>query len=102
MRDRYRKGRIFEYRVKNYLEGRGYFVVRQARSAFPDLIALKRGLTLLVECRVDGEISKEEKERLLVCAERAGGRPILAFRKKRGREILFKSLISRETLPSDL
>lgn len=36
----YRKGREFENRVKRHLEQQGWFVVRQAGSAFPDLIGV--------------------------------------------------------------
>ena len=35
-----RKGITFENRVRRHLEGLGWFVVRQASSTFPDLIAI--------------------------------------------------------------
>jgi len=68
----------------------GYFVVRQARSAFPDLIALRQGEIILIECRVDGRISREERRRLLAYAEQVGGKPSIAYRK--GRRLLFKPI----------
>ena len=36
----YQKGVRFENRVKKYLESVGYYVIRQGKSAFPDLIAV--------------------------------------------------------------
>jgi hypothetical protein len=52
----YRRGRRFEYRVQRFFRRNGWFVVRQPRSAFPDLIAVRRGVVLLIECRVDGRL----------------------------------------------
>ena len=47
----YERGRAFEYKVKRYLEKRGYFVVRSAGSRFPDLIAIKNGKVLAIEVK---------------------------------------------------
>jgi len=47
----YERGRAFEYRVKQYLEKQGYFVVRSAGSHFPDLIAIKFGKVLAIEVK---------------------------------------------------
>lgn len=47
----YERGRAFEYRVKQYLEKQGYFVVRSAGSHFPDLIAVKHGKVLAIEVK---------------------------------------------------
>jgi Holliday junction resolvase len=79
----YSKGRLFEYRVRDHFTQQGYFVVRAAKSAFPDLIALRRGEILLIECRVRGNLTKAEKERLIAYAKKTGGRPILAYREGR-------------------
>jgi Holliday junction resolvase len=51
MATNYERGRAFEYRVKQYLEKQGYFVVRSAGSKFPDLIAIKHGKVLAVEVK---------------------------------------------------
>ena len=65
----YERGRVFEYRVKRYLERQGYFVVRSAGSHFPDLIAVKNGEVLAVEVKkyqppqsVIQEIEEKAKE----------------------------------------
>jgi len=60
----YRRGYNFERRVIRDLESKGYFVARQARSSFPDLIAIKDGEVLLIECKVRGYLSKKERERI--------------------------------------
>jgi len=78
----YRKGRRLEYRVRDFLKSRGWWVVRQARSSFPDLVALKKDAKpLLIECRVDGCVSKEEKEKLSELAGKLGAIALIASRK---------------------
>lgn len=47
----YAKGYRFEVRVKKHLESKGWTVFRQGKSAFPDLIAIKNGNVILVECK---------------------------------------------------
>jgi Holliday junction resolvase len=77
----YERGRAFEYRVKQYLEKQGYFVVRSAGSHFPDLIAVKHGKVLAVEVKknkpspsVLQEVEQKAKELL-----RYGITPCLAY-----------------------
>ena len=73
------KGTLFEHRVRDFFERRGCFVIRQASSAFPDLIVITpneelrilinfpssiafsfRNNILCIECKVTGKISGEE------------------------------------------
>ncbi|MEM2896873.1 MAG: hypothetical protein QXG01_04800 [Candidatus Bathyarchaeia archaeon] len=91
----YAKGRRFEYRVKAFLEKEGYLVLRQAKSSFPDLFAvkLKRDGShdiRLVECRIDGFVDRDEKERLSFLAKRIKAKPFIA--KKSGRKLVLKEL----------
>lgn len=79
----YTKGRTFEYRVRDYLRKRGFFVVRQTKSTFPDLIAMRKGKVLLIECKVNGQLSREERAIILSISEATGGKPILAQRTRR-------------------
>jgi len=80
----YRKGRRFEYRVRDSLEREGFFVARQTRSAFPDLIAIKKGKALLIECKVDKRhFTKREREELRALAERLGVEARLYWREGR-------------------
>ena len=61
------KGDRFERRVKKYLEDNNCFVIRQSASVFPDLIAFPydhsdiNGSVLLIECKCNKYISKEER-----------------------------------------
>lgn len=51
----YRYGRQFEYRVRDDLKKRGFFVMRSPQSKSPvDLVAIKRGLVLFVQCKRSG------------------------------------------------
>ena len=75
------KGYRFECRVRNALKKRGYMVIRQYASAFPDLIALPNQLPhinpmrfipdengalvspLIIECKWNKYISRSERVR---------------------------------------
>lgn len=85
----YRKGRRFEYRVRDELTRRGYFVIRGAGSKPVDLVALKAGgRVVLVECKVDGRLDGSDLVRLRDIAFRSGALIVLARRRKRGIEFL--------------
>ena len=77
-----RKGIDFENEIKKIYEEKGYYVWRQARSAFPDLIVCRGGVWYLIECKVNGRISEVEKLRLIAIADDVGAIPMLAFKKK--------------------
>ncbi|OYT67030.1 MAG: hypothetical protein B6U65_04250 [Candidatus Wolframiiraptor sp. EX4484-121] len=78
----YAKGRRFEWRVKDLLEARGWIVVRAARSKPVDLVAMKGGRILLIECKYDSSISKDRRRLLLELAEGAGAKPVLAKKRR--------------------
>ena len=95
----YRRGRMFEYRTRDYLRGFGWFVIRQPRSAFPDLVALKNGTILLIECKLHGYLPSAERRHIVRLARNhIQGRPLLAFRKE-GRLLLCE--ISRRSARFD-
>ena len=53
----YRLGRSFEYRVRDELRELGYFVLRSPRSGSPlDLIAIRRGAVLFVQCKLNAKL----------------------------------------------
>ena len=78
----YLKGRRFEWRVRSYFESLGFVVVRAAASKPVDLVALRGGQALLIECKYNADITRYEREQMLGLAERAGAIPILAIKKK--------------------
>jgi len=51
MSRRYVRGRNFEYQVKYKLVDQGYFVIRAAASKPIDLVAIRKGDVMLVECK---------------------------------------------------
>lgn len=59
---KYAKGYYFERRVKKHYEDLGFFVVRQGKSAFPDLIVVKDAL--FVECKNWKTIPKDPLKQL--------------------------------------
>jgi Holliday junction resolvase len=92
--DPYQRGRRFEYKTQNYLRKEGWYVIRQSRSKFPDLIAFRDGTILLVECKVHGYIGPAERRKIRKLASRQlGGKPILAS--KREGDIMLQLLSSR-------
>jgi len=91
----YVKGRNFEYRVRDHLRKDGYVVLRQAKSTFPDLYAIKLNSERqhdirIVECRVDGYLSPSERRDLLQLANRVRATAMIARRD--GRKLILKPL----------
>ncbi|MHA1408865.1 MAG: hypothetical protein ACTSQY_00855 [Candidatus Odinarchaeia archaeon] len=92
----YIKGRRFEGRVKKFLEEKGWFVVRQYKSRFPDLIAVRQfkdstdmslhTVAIVVECKWNKHLSKEEQEKLLELEYEFGFIPFRAYLRKEGRK----------------
>ena len=67
----YAKGYRFERKVKKHFEDMGWYVVRQGKSAFPDLICIKNSgipdivysnFVKFVECKMNKYLSRKEKE----------------------------------------
>ena len=78
-----RVGSHFENRVKQYYIQDGFFVSRTAGSRFPDLIAIKPGMILFIECKVRKEyFRKSERMELLKLAKEYRITPVLAYREK--------------------
>ena len=83
------KGRRFEYRVRDLFKRKGYIVIRAAQSKPIDLICLKNGKTILVECKTDkSKLTKGSKLELLRLAQVSGASLILAYRKKHKIELI--------------
>jgi len=83
----FRKGYNFELRVKKYLEKKGYLVIRQGGSKFPDLIAIpgrdiKRSQVLAIECKT-GNLRTEERFGLKALEDRFRLKAIVATKQKR-------------------
>jgi len=83
MLSRCKKGRRLEYTVKRRLEAAGYTVFRCAASRPCDLIAVKQGSLLLVECKSGHNpyASPERLKQLSILIETIGAKALLAVRK---------------------
>jgi Holliday junction resolvase len=72
-------GRRFEYKVRDDLKANGYWVMKSPASKSPvDMVAIKPGQVLFVQCKLNGRIDPAEREALYTLAWLAGGMPILA------------------------
>lgn len=75
----YRFGRAFEYRTRDDLRARGYFVLRSPQSRSPiDLVAIKRGAVLFVQCKRGAQLGVPEWNSLLALAESCGALALCA------------------------
>ena len=80
----YEIGRRLEYRIRDLFRRNGYFVVRAAQSKPIDLVCLRNGRSVLVECKAGRSfLGKERKKELLDLAKQAGASIVLARRRRR-------------------
>ncbi|MEM0444064.1 MAG: hypothetical protein QXF45_03130 [Candidatus Caldarchaeum sp.] len=86
----YYKGRRLEYKVRDFFLSRGWTVVRAAASKPVDLVCIKRGRIVVVECKNKKGVTWREVEPFVDFAEKAGAEPVIAFNKN-GKPVL-KSL----------
>ncbi|MEM1940850.1 MAG: restriction endonuclease [Candidatus Caldarchaeum sp.] len=85
----YRKGRRLEYVVRDVFKRRGWAVVRAAASKPVDLVCMKDGHTVVVECKHNKRyVTWGEVEPLVQLAEKAGAEPVLVLAEKRGKPVL--------------
>lgn len=85
----YSSGRRFEWPVRSILESYGWVTIRAARSKPVDLVALKDGRILLIECKYNARASSERIGYLKRLSGRASARPIIAVKKKYEKNVRF-------------
>lgn len=84
----YEVGRRLEYRVRDMFQKSGFFVIRAAQSKPIDLVCLRDGKSVLVECKAGTSfLSKERRKELLDLGQKAGATVVLARRKHRKVEL---------------
>lgn len=77
----YRKGAAFERATQDHYEKHGWLCVRQPKSQSPfDLIAVKKTIRHLVQCKLNGKIPKKEKEVLVKLCHLHQFSPVLAWK----------------------
>lgn len=81
----YQRGAAFERAVAARLDTDGYLVLRAAGShGVADLVAIKPGEVVLIQCKISGIISIAEWNAFYETASRVAALPVLAFKPKRG------------------
>jgi len=77
----YSKGANFERRVRKHFEAEGWVVFRSAGSHSPaDLIALKAGEVMLIQCQLNGYFTKAKKGILQILTEELNCQGCLAWK----------------------
>lgn len=75
----YRRGRQFEYAVRDLLRGAGFFAQRSPASKSPvDILAVRTGAVWMVQCKRAGQLGVADWNELFETATRAGAVPVLA------------------------
>ncbi len=84
----YEAGRRLEYRVRDIFRRNGFFVIRAAQSKPIDLVCLRKGKPVLVECKAGSSfLGERKKQELLDVAQKAGATVVLARRRHRKVEL---------------
>ncbi len=96
---RYANGRKLEYAAQEALEANGYWTIRAPGSkGAVDVVALKAGETLLVQCKLDGYMTPADRSRLWELARTLRAVPLVACWRKEGqsaRTVAFARLVTR-------
>ena len=84
----YEVGRRLEYRVRDLFHKNGFFVIRAAQSKPIDLVCLRDGKSVLVECKAGGSfLGEARKQELLELGQKSGAVVVLARRRHRKVEL---------------
>lgn len=76
----YRKGYLFELRVKKHFEQLGAYTIRSAKShGVYDIIAIKNGIVYGIQCKTNGRLNSHSKHLMLSLYEKHKILPVLAF-----------------------
>ncbi len=80
------RGDYLERSTKAALEAGGWWAIRAAGSlGEADVVAMRNGMaTLLIACKTNGKLPPAERAALIAASTRAGARPLMATRSKRG------------------
>ena len=94
---KYSVGAHFERTIKKKLEKENWFVLRSAGShSVVDLVCFRGGEVRLVQCKIDGYLSPNEREQLLELAAQNGFCAYLVKRERK--EIIFVELTPQSRL----
>jgi Holliday junction resolvase len=80
----YERGRRFEYQVRDFFREHGFLVIRAAQSKPIDLVCLKDGKSILVECKINRKaMRRQAREELVKMAESFHTIAVFAYKEKR-------------------
>ena len=89
----YSRGADFERRIASDLADNGFTTIRASGShGIADIVALKRGLILMVQCKINGRISPADRHDLADIAHKAGGIALVAHRPS-PRKLAYRRLV---------
>ena len=94
--NRYATGTRFEHKTRDDLISNGYEVIRAAGSKGStkvDLVAVKPGSLIFIQCKATGTLPPAEWNRLVEVAGWVGAVPVLAANGPRGRGIVYTRLL---------
>ncbi len=84
----YEAGRRLEYRVRDIFRKQGFLVIRAAQSKPIDLVCMKDGRSMLIECKAGRSfLGEDRRKELLSLSDQAGAVMVLARRRKRSVEL---------------
>lgn len=95
-KNHYAKGTRFEHRIRDDLVANGYEVMRAAGSKGStkvDLVALKPGQLLFIQCKSSGVLGPAEWNRVVQVSGWVDAVPILAANGPRGRGVIYTRLL---------
>lgn len=93
----YGRGRAFEYKVRDNISERGYFVLRSPASRSPaDLVAISKRGVLMIQCKIGRAMGVVEWNSLYDLAIPNGATPLLAYPGNGGRGIEIMRLVDRK------
>ncbi|WP_422744291.1 restriction endonuclease [Micromonospora sp. WMMD754] len=92
----YRSGTWFEHKTIDDLQDNGYETIRAAGSKGStkvDIVALKPGQLLFIQCKRSGALPPAEWDRVVEVAGWVGAIPLLAANGPRGRGVTYTRLL---------
>ena len=99
----YETGRRLEYRIRDLFRRQGFLVIRAAQSKPIDLVCIRDGRPVLVECKAGRSyMSRDRKNELIMLSQAAGAPIVLARRRRRKVELTDLSdgrVLDPENLP---
>ncbi|MCS7094220.1 MAG: hypothetical protein NZ988_00185 [Thaumarchaeota archaeon] len=95
----YRRGRRFEYEVRDLFRLRGWFVIRAAASKPVDLVCMKRGSVVLVECKYGDKPTRTELEQVRFISQSVGATAVIAVKERYGKISFYDALTGEEFVP---